>query len=79
MSKQLFEDSLLFGSNAPFLEDMYEEYLHNPVSVTSAWREYFDSVYQRVAHVATECYIEYAVTYLNLVGHHASSSVPKNG
>ena len=47
MSKKLFEDSLLFGSNAPFLEEIYEEYLRNPVSVTPAWREYFDSVYQQ--------------------------------
>ncbi len=47
MSKKLFEDTLLFGSNAPFLEEIYEEYLRNPVSVTPAWREYFDSVYQQ--------------------------------
>ncbi len=47
MSKQLFEDSLLFGSNAPFVEEIYEEYLHNPVSVAPAWREYFDSIHQQ--------------------------------
>lgn len=47
MSKQQFEDSLLFGTNAPFLEEIYEEYLRNPVSVTPAWREFFDRVHQQ--------------------------------
>ena len=42
MSKQLLNDSLLSGANAPFIEAMYEEYLHNPNSVELVWREYFD-------------------------------------
>ena len=45
MNKQL-QDSLLFGSNAPFIEAIYEEYLHNPISVDPAWREYFDQIQQ---------------------------------
>lgn len=45
MDKQL-QDSLLFGSNAPFIEAIYEEYLHNPISVDPAWREYFDKIHQ---------------------------------
>ncbi|SEN24343.1 2-oxoglutarate dehydrogenase E1 component [Nitrosomonas marina] len=45
MNKQL-QDSMLFGTNAPFVEAMYEEYLHNPVSVEPAWREYFDKIQQ---------------------------------
>ncbi len=46
MYKQLFDDSLLFGSNAPFIEDIYETYLQNPVSVAPTWREYFDQIHQ---------------------------------
>ncbi|MEP7073786.1 MAG: thiamine pyrophosphate-dependent enzyme, partial [Nitrosospira sp.] len=42
MMKQLLEDSLLFGANAPFIEGLYEEYLQNPASVPVQWREYFD-------------------------------------
>ncbi|MCP5243000.1 MAG: 2-oxoglutarate dehydrogenase E1 component [Burkholderiales bacterium] len=45
MNKQL-QDSTLFGTNASFVEAMYEEYLHNPVSVEPAWREYFDKIQQ---------------------------------
>lgn len=44
MNKQLLADSLLSGSNASFIEAIYEEYLHNPNSVASAWREYFDQL-----------------------------------
>ena len=42
MIKQLFEDSPLFGANAPFIEGLYEDYLQNPESVPSEWHNYFD-------------------------------------
>ncbi|PTR05948.1 2-oxoglutarate dehydrogenase E1 component [Nitrosospira sp. Nsp5] len=42
MIKQLFEDSPLFGANAPFIEGLYEDYLQNPESVPSEWHHYFD-------------------------------------
>ena len=44
MMKQLFESSQLFGSNAPFIEELYENYLDNPDSVSEEWRKYFDSL-----------------------------------
>ena len=44
MMKQLFESSQLFGSNAPFIEELYENYLDNPDSVSDEWRGYFDSL-----------------------------------
>jgi 2-oxoglutarate dehydrogenase E1 component len=44
MMKQLFESSQLFGSNAPFIEELYENYLDNPDSVSDEWRSYFDSL-----------------------------------
>ncbi|MDB5741697.1 MAG: 2-oxoglutarate dehydrogenase component [Polaromonas sp.] len=34
----------LFGGNAPYVEEMYENYLANPGSVTDNWREYFDAL-----------------------------------
>jgi len=36
--------STLFGSNAPFIEELYEEYLANPESVSPEWRGYFDEI-----------------------------------
>jgi 2-oxoglutarate dehydrogenase E1 component len=40
--RQFLDNSYLFGSNAPFIEELYEKYLANPQSVPEEWREYFD-------------------------------------
>ncbi len=37
-------NSYLFGGNAPYVEEMYENYLANPGSVPDNWREYFDNL-----------------------------------
>ncbi|MCE1186258.1 MAG: 2-oxoglutarate dehydrogenase E1 component [Rhodocyclales bacterium] len=44
MIKQLIESSQLFGTNAPFVEELYENYLENPGSVSDEWRSYFDAL-----------------------------------
>ncbi|WP_212787176.1 2-oxoglutarate dehydrogenase E1 component [Ferrigenium kumadai] len=36
--------SLLFGANAPFIEELYEQYLADPKSVTAEWKAYFDAL-----------------------------------
>ncbi|WP_426174837.1 2-oxoglutarate dehydrogenase E1 component [Massilia sp. TWR1-2-2] len=43
MQKQL-ANSYLFGGNAPYVEDLYENYLDNPGSVPENWRSYFDAM-----------------------------------
>ena len=37
-------NSYLFGGNAPYVEEMYENYLENPGSVSETWRSYFDAL-----------------------------------
>ncbi len=37
-------NTYLFGGNAPYVEEMYENYLANPGSVPESWREYFDAL-----------------------------------
>ena len=37
-------NTYLFGGNAPYVEEMYENYLDNPGSVPDTWRDYFDSL-----------------------------------
>ena len=37
-------NTYLFGGNAPYVEEMYENYLANPASVPDTWREYFDNL-----------------------------------
>ena len=44
MMKELFSNSYLFGSNAPFVEELYEAYLENPDAVSGEWRAYFDGL-----------------------------------
>jgi 2-oxoglutarate dehydrogenase E1 component len=44
MLRQFLGNSYLFGGNAPFIEELYEQYLANPGSVAHEWREYFDSL-----------------------------------
>ncbi|HET7634076.1 MAG TPA: 2-oxoglutarate dehydrogenase E1 component [Burkholderiales bacterium] len=44
MFKELLADSYLFGSNAPFIEALYDAYLENPESVDARWRGYFDDL-----------------------------------
>ncbi len=42
--RQFQLNSYLFGSNAPFIEELYETYLENPANVADQWRDYFDSL-----------------------------------
>ena len=44
-------NTYLFGGNAPYVEEMYENYLSNPGSVPDTWRDYFDAL-QNVPAVA---------------------------
>ncbi len=37
-------NTYLFGGNAPYVEEMYENYLSNPGSVPDTWRSYFDAL-----------------------------------
>jgi len=47
--KDLIENSYLFGGNAPYVEELYEQYLEDPNSVDKKWRQYFDRLQQAPA------------------------------
>jgi len=47
--KELLSNSYLFGSNAPYVEELYESYLDNPGSVADQWRDYFDQLQHQPA------------------------------
>ncbi len=48
---ELFKaSSALFGGNAAFIEDLYERYLHDPGSVSEAWRRRFDEMHREAAN-----------------------------
>src|SRR6187397_1550712 len=44
MYKESLGNSYLFGSNAPFIEALYDRYLEDPASVEPRWRAYFDEL-----------------------------------
>ncbi|MEI7431499.1 MAG: 2-oxoglutarate dehydrogenase E1 component, partial [Betaproteobacteria bacterium] len=54
MMNQLFGTTHLFGGNAPFVEELYENYLDNPASVPGEWRDYFDKLAQLPGPVARD-------------------------
>lgn len=49
MIKELIQTSYLFGSNAPYVEDLYEQYLEDPTSIDEKWRQFFDRLQQTPA------------------------------
>jgi 2-oxoglutarate dehydrogenase E1 component len=44
MMKQLLSNSYLFGTNTPYIEELYDVYLENPANVDPVWRDYFDKL-----------------------------------
>ncbi|GAB1260122.1 2-oxoglutarate dehydrogenase E1 component [Aurantivibrio plasticivorans] len=49
----LWSTSQLSGGNAAYVEELYDEYLHNPNSVPEEWRGYFEKL-PRVPGVVTQ-------------------------
>ncbi len=48
---ELFRSSsALYGGNAAFIEDLYEQYLQDPDSVSAEWRSRFDDIRQAAAN-----------------------------
>jgi 2-oxoglutarate dehydrogenase E1 component len=41
---ELLASTPLSGANAPYVEALYEQYLHHPDSIDPAWRRYFDTL-----------------------------------
>lgn len=41
MSDKLNASSFLFGANAVFIEELYQQYLNSPESVDESWRQFF--------------------------------------
>ena len=48
--KQFQESSALYGSNAAFIEDLYEQFLENPDLVSPSWRTKFSTLHNGASH-----------------------------
>jgi 2-oxoglutarate dehydrogenase E1 component len=44
MMKRFKENSYLFSQNAPFVEELYAQYLRKPTSVPEDWRQFFEQL-----------------------------------
>ncbi len=42
--RELEESSFLYGTNAPFIEELFARYLDDPASVDPSWRRFFDTL-----------------------------------
>ncbi|HEX4858803.1 MAG TPA: thiamine pyrophosphate-dependent enzyme, partial [Usitatibacteraceae bacterium] len=44
MMREFQQSSQFFGANAPYIEELYEQYLADPASVPESWRQQFDAL-----------------------------------
>lgn len=80
MSQQA-KDSYLFGSNADFIEDLYDQYLINPTAVDNKWHQYFDSIQvgnKDVSHEKLKEKFALILQHSNLLTSGIASNVPVN-
>lgn len=54
MMKDFETNSYLFGGNAPFVEELYEQYLTDPALVAKEWRDYFDKLQQATSNIGRD-------------------------
>ena len=54
MMREFQQSSLFNGANAPYVEELYEAYLADPVSVPESWRKQFDSLPNVAGHVGKD-------------------------
>src|SRR6476659_3783515 len=75
MMKEFLGNSYLFGSNAPFIEQLYESYLKDPQSVEPRWRSYFDELQRLDDGPADVSHAEIQQRFLELGKHHRAAPV----
>ena len=44
-NQELNETSYLFAGNAPYIEELFEQYCNDPTSISHQWKDYFDQLY----------------------------------
>jgi 2-oxoglutarate dehydrogenase E1 component len=68
---KIFQDSsALYGSNATFIEDLYERYLEDPESVEPSWQKHFKTIHKGV---------DYEILHSPIVNRFAQLAVKSQG
>ena len=74
--QQFRASSYLFGGNAPFVEQLYEQWLENPQAVPAQWRDYFERLQLLPAHRVCSAYLS-GLRTCALPGYGAAVSHPR--
>lgn len=82
-SQEWQNNSYLAGSNAPYVEELYDAYLNDPVSVDPKWQQYFASIQSTTAapdisHEALRQLLRESAKQPRIVTH-AAESVSETG
>src|SRR5258705_697935 len=64
--QEMLGNSSLFGSNAPFIEALYEAYLKDRASIEPRWRDYFDELQRLDQGAADVSHFEVQERFANL-------------
>ncbi|MDO5640040.1 MAG: 2-oxoglutarate dehydrogenase E1 component [Neisseria sp.] len=68
--------SYLFGSNAPYIEELYENYLNDPNSVDEHWKQYFTELAAQPGAVERDvAHRPIQESFANLAKHKATAAV----
>lgn len=68
--------SYLFGSNAPYIEELYELFLDNPNAVDEVWRQYFSDLATQPGAVDKDiAHRPIQESFINLAKQHRSKTV----
>ncbi|KJS04039.1 MAG: 2-oxoglutarate dehydrogenase [Gammaproteobacteria bacterium BRH_c0] len=76
--EHFYRTSLFSGSNAGYIEDLYEIYLHDANAVSEQWRTFFDAL-PRVNGVATDVSHETIRNHFELLGRRRARPIPAPG
>lgn len=77
--QELWRDSYLASGNEEYLEDLYDNYLSDPRSVSSEWRRYFDSLLQQISRTSPDIsHAHVREQFLELARQSAQTVVPQS-
>lgn len=73
--EQLWSTSHISGGNAAYVEEMYEEYLRDPNSVSEEWRNYFDQLPRVNGSVGNDVAHSEIIEHFELIGRNRARPV----
>ena len=77
--EQYLRSSHFSGGNAAYVEDLYDLYLHDPDSVSSEWRAFFDSLPRVEGNVSPDTSHATVVKHFELLGRRQARPTPAPG